>query len=72
MGEVSVVYTTLPCMACGMPSLVELDLEKVQAWKRGALIQNVWPEKTTNERELLLTGTHPGCWDRMFGTEDQE
>ena len=59
-------YQTNPCMVCTKTSVVALDPDKVARWKAGELMQNVWPEFTPDERELLQTGTHPKCWDEMF------
>lgn len=63
-------FRTQPCMHCGVHSNVTLDLTKLKRWVGGAFVQDVWPEKTAPERELLMTGTHPECWIAMFGTGD--
>ncbi len=62
-----VLFTTNPCLYCGKTSEVELDLEKVRRWQAGEHVQNVWPEMSADERELLITGIHPQCWDSIFG-----
>lgn len=41
-------------------------------WANGEHIQNVWPEKTPDERELLMSGIHPDCWDKMFKPQDED
>ena len=60
-------YLTKPCIGCHEPSIVELDKDKLKAWEQGDHVQIVWPEKSADERELLITGTHGTCWDKMFG-----
>ncbi len=60
-------YITKPCIECGSTSVVTLDDTKVARWEGGEHVQNVWPEKSPSERELLITGIHGKCWDRMFG-----
>ena len=67
----TVQYITKPCMVCGKTTGLTLDLDKVQLWRDGALVQNVWPEWTPGERELLITGTHDECWDAMFSDEEK-
>ena len=62
-----ITYQTKPCPVCHHTSRVQLDEAKIQAWRGGKHVQNVWPEKSPDERELLITGTHPKCWDKMFG-----
>ena len=59
------------CMLCGESSPpMELDEDAYNAWRNGELIQRAFPNLTTNERELLMTGTHSSCWDKMFAEED--
>lgn len=55
-----------PCMFCNLTAQTEVDTEGLTRWRNGEFIQSVWPEKTNDERELLMTGTHPGCWDAAF------
>lgn len=64
-------YTTPRCQMCRQSSNLVLDERKVAAWQAGAHIQNVFPELTAAQRELIMTGTHPGCWDEMWrGLDD--
>ena len=58
--------TTRACIMCGSTSAVELDADKLARWQGGELVQKVWPDKPAEERELLITGTHPECWADMF------
>lgn len=60
-----VTVTTRPCMMCGETSEMVLDLDKVNRWQRGEFVQNVFPELSAAERELLISGTHGHCWDAM-------
>jgi hypothetical protein len=32
----------------------------------GRLIQEVFPELSADEREFMISGIHPACWDDMF------
>jgi hypothetical protein len=58
------------CMLCGNGNEpMQLDVDKLHRWQNGELIQNVFPELSVDEREILITGTHPECWDRKFGDE---
>ena len=38
----------------------------------GPFIQDAWPESTAEQREQVISGTHPECWNEMFGEEDDE
>lgn len=61
---------TPPCYTCGRPSFIEVDSAKYAAWRGGMLIQQVWPEWTPEERELMMTGWHPECFKRAMGEEE--
>lgn len=65
-------YTTRPCPLCKETSTLQLDSDKVRAWQGGQFVQVVFPEMDADQRELLITGTHPHCWDLLFPDEDDE
>ena len=67
------IIVTKQCLHCkGLTSLL-LDKDKYKTWQHGELIQNVWPEWTAEQRELLISGMHGDCWTRVFyGGEDYE
>ena len=66
-----VTYTTRPCMWCGQRSSIAVDEDKYDAWVNGTLVQDAFPDWTPELRELLITGTHPDCWDKMFPLDDE-
>lgn len=71
MGEVvSTVTDVRYCMWCGGESRIRVDKAKWSRWMRGEYAQNVWPEWSDEERELLISGTHAACWDELMGGED--
>ena len=39
---------------------------KIRRWKEGGLIQDVFPELDSSQREALITGICDDCWDTMF------
>lgn len=59
-------FVTKPCIVCKQTSMLSLDMDDFLRWQGGELVQNVWPDWTPDQRELLITGTHPECWDEMF------
>lgn len=63
-------YNTKACMVCGKTSQLIVELEDFQMWRSGVAVQDVWPDWTPDQRELLITGTHPECWDEMFKEEE--
>ena len=58
-------------MVAGGKTVSLVPEEGFHNWQGRALIQNALPELTADERELLISGTCPSCWDRMFGDYDE-
>lgn len=61
-----VAYLSDPCIGCGKRSALSLDAAAFDAWRAGALIQQAFPSLTADEREMIKTGTHGDCWDKIF------
>lgn len=64
-------YRTPACIVCGEHSVMLVDSDRLDAWRRGTLIQEAFPHHPAEVREQLKTGTHSACWDSMFGEEDE-
>lgn len=71
LGTDIVERITPMCMGCGKNSIIRAHWFQFVAWERGMLIQDAFPELNPAERELLKTGTHPECWDKMFSEEEE-
>ena len=67
-----VTTQTRPCVVCGVATYVMVPSDRFAAYGRGAHVQDLWPEATKDERELVVTGTHPECWAATFGSGDEE
>ena len=65
-------YETLPCCVCKLTSMVDVDSAKLARWRAGEHVQDVWPEMSADDRELLITGIHPNCWDWIFAEDEEE
>ena len=70
MSETTVVKTKI-CMVCDEYELWVLDSKAVASWQAGEYIQNAFPEMSAADREMLITGTHPACWDKLCPEEDE-
>jgi hypothetical protein len=64
------VVVTNPCVVCGKASEVTVESANYEAWRRGMKIQEAFALLSPDERELLISGTHPKCWDILFGEEE--
>lgn len=67
--DVSVLKT---CIFCSHEHKVVMDKEKYFRWRNGELIQNVFPEMTSDQREILISGTCPECWDKYMKDDEDE
>jgi|SRR6478609_599295 len=45
--------------------------EEIMRWQSGELIQNVWPDLSSDDREFLMTGMSQEEWDKLT-EEDTE
>ena len=69
----TVDVTTKECMMCGETSTVKMLSHHYLEWENGGLIDRVCAEMPKETREMLISGTHPVCWEKMFeGNEEDE
>lgn len=65
---------TSPCAVCGRISQLGLstaELAQYGLWQSGEIrIQDAFPHWYPEMRELLMTGTHPSCWNEMTANEE--
>lgn len=63
---------TQTCRMCGKGGVVEdVDALGFIRWSElGENIQDALPGLDADQRELLMTGTHAHCWERMWGPDD--
>jgi hypothetical protein len=47
-----------------------MPLDAFTEWRAGAFIQQAWPEADAGTRELLISGTHPACWEELWKDDD--
>jgi hypothetical protein len=60
------------CPNCGLRQEVVVENSKFDRWQQGENIQNVWPEKTPMERELIKTGfCSDECWLEYLGPGEE-
>lgn len=58
------------CPYCRQYSLIDIEYDKLKRWQAGEHIQNVWPDKSPGDRELIKTGIHEACWNAIFKEQD--
>lgn len=67
-----VVVVTPPCPVCRDRGEVTVSADGLASWMAGELIQVALPDLTAEQRELMITGTHGWCWDKMTGGDEDE
>lgn len=61
------------CSHCGGHNIVVVNERAYAEFKRGGKnIQQVFPDLSDEQRELILTGMHPECWDELFKPTDED
>ena len=60
------------CPFCGKGHEVEVNDMDYLDWKDGASAQDAFPYLSASERELLISGICPTCWDKTFGDAEEE
>lgn len=63
------VCVVTACPFCGRANEVEVNEMDYLDWQDGVLAQDAFPYLNANEREMLISGICPTCWDGMFGNE---
>lgn len=61
------------CPRCRKVHPILVNIEDYLDWHAGMrLTQEAFPYLNADEREMLISGTCPTCWDEMFGIDDEE
>jgi hypothetical protein len=66
----TILVKTKPCTVCDNYEVWSLDRQAVMRWQEGENIQNVFPDMSAGDREVLISGTHPACWIELFGEDE--
>jgi len=66
----TVEVTCPPCIQCGESAVLTLQSGEVRQWREGMYAQYAFPTLSAAQREMLISGTHPQCWDQMWRTNE--
>lgn len=64
--QIGIVEVT--CVNCKTHHTITVPTDGYKRWATGqAKIQDALPMLSEDERELLMSGICPRCWDKIFG-----
>ena len=63
------LFETKRCIVCDESSTLIIDDDRYGRWQKGEHVQDVWSDWRASHREMLITGTHPKCWNGMMEEE---
>ena len=66
------ITKTSPFTGLSHTQEINVTAEQLNAWQRGALIQNAMPNLSADEREFIMTGITSDEWNNTFGTGTDE
>ena len=72
MSDDTILVKTRTCGVCGKYEVWSLDRQSVESWQAGENIQSAFPDMNAGDREVLISGTHPACWDQLFPEEEKD
>lgn len=55
------------CQFCQKMAHTTVPAQGLWDWEHGKFAQDAFPDLTVDEREQVMTGTHPACWDKVMG-----
>lgn len=56
---------TPTCIMCGRTGVLQVPKAGWEKYQKGEFVQKAFPDLTADEREMLITGTHPDCFDKL-------
>ena len=65
-------YALLRCQWCPTQIECPVNLDQIEAWRQGQLIQNAMPQLSPDLREMFISGTCPKCWNDMFSEGEDD
>lgn len=63
------IVTTV-CPFCGKSHDVLVNENDYYDWKDGKLAQDAFPYLSADEREMLISGICPDCWNQMWDNDN--
>ena len=62
----------VPCVFCGEMHEIWVSADDYWDWEPDMHVQDVFPYLSPEEREMLISGICPDCWEKMFPPEEED
>ena len=76
MTDVKVEVETRKCYHCGKNGYIIMSqqdyIKGERDYRAGAFVQDAFPNLSIDQREQIISGTHPQCWIALFGNDDSQ
>jgi hypothetical protein len=59
------------CPFCGHANEVAVNEIDYLDWQDGMMAQDAFPYLSADEREKLISGICPTCWEKYFGSDEE-
>lgn len=69
---IKVEVATPACLGCGDWKIVVMTQDQLQRWRKGEPLQDVFPDWSPEDRQRLISGTCPSCWEEMWAEEEED
>lgn len=66
MSERTIRLETIACIHCNKTSFIDLPVDGYQKWLNGKGTLEAFPSFDADQRELLISGIHAECWNKIF------
>lgn len=60
------IHLFITCPFCGRQNEILVYEDDFDAWQNGELVQRAFPYLCKEDREMLISGICPDCWEKMF------
>ena len=60
------------CPICNIKHFINVSKEAYDSWKKGTVIQKAFPELDEDQREWIISGLCPKCFDDVMVRVEEE
>lgn len=66
------IYVVVECKLCYILFTLRVDARGYALWESGTHIQSALPDLPADQREFLISGVCPACFNGLFPPEDED